>query len=458
MAKRNFELDMTKGSVFKNTVAFAIPLILSSILQLLYNATDLIVVSRFAGSNAMASVGTTGPITNLILNIGIGLSIGASVTVAKKFGAKDEPAVFRAVHTSMLVAVVMGVLLGVFGFFATKRLVMLMGAPEGEVFDGAVKYMKIIFLGVPAAIVYNFSASILRAVGDTRRPLYILAATGVVNVVLNLILVIAFNMDVAGVAIGTIAANYLSAIFAVIILLRSESSYKLIISEMKLYKEEFKEIVKIGLPAGIQSSFFSIANTLIQSTVNSFGAAAIAGNAAAANIEGFVYTTMNAFYQATITGVSQNYGAKIEKRINRAIYVPAICAVVLGLTMGTLGVVFSRQLLGIYITDSPLAMEFGAIRMSVTFIPYFLCGIMEVMTGALRGLGCSTITAVTSFIGACGFRVFWITFILPLNRVINMLYLCWPVSWGLVIVMHLITFLIVRPRATKLMREQTQNV
>ena len=458
MATNNYELDMTKGSVFKNTVAFAIPLILSSLLQLLYNAADLVVVSRFSGSNAMGAVGTTGPITNLIVNIGIGLSIGASVSVAKKYGAKDSPGVFRAVHTSMLVAVIMGIFLGIFGFFMSEKLIKLMGAPEGEVFDGAVKYMKIIFLGVPAAIVYNFSASILRAVGDTKRPLYILACTGIVNVILNLILVILFHMDVAGVAIGTIAANYLSAIFAVIILMRSESSYKFIIRQMRIYKQELKEIVKVGLPAGIQSSFFSISNTLIQSTVNSFGAAAMAGNAAAGNIEGFIYTTMNAFYQATLTGVSQNYGAKNEKRINKSIYVPAMCVVVMGLCMGLLGVAFSRQLLGIYITDSELAMEFGVQRMFTTFLPYFLCGLMEVMTGALRGLGCSTITAVTSFIGACGFRVLWVTFILPLNRVINMLYLCWPISWGVVIIMHLITFAIIRPRAIKRMKEQADNV
>lgn len=458
MATNNYELDMTKGSVFKNTVAFAIPLILSSLLQLLYNAADLVVVSRFSGSNAMGAVGTTGPITNLIVNIGIGLSIGASVSVAKKYGAKDSPGVFRAVHTSMLVAVIMGIFLGIFGFFMSEKLIKLMGAPEGEVFDGAVKYMKIIFLGVPAAIVYNFSASILRAVGDTKRPLYILACTGIVNVILNIILVVFFHMDVAGVAIGTIAANYLSAIFAVIILMRSEGSYKFIIRQMRIYKQELKEIVKVGLPAGIQSSFFSIANTLIQSTVNSFGAAAMAGNAAAGNIEGFIYTTMNAFYQATLTGVSQNYGAKNEKRINKSIYVPAVCVVVMGLGMGLLGVAFSRQLLGIYITDSELAMEFGVQRMFTTFLPYFLCGLMEVMTGALRGLGCSTITAVTSFIGACGFRVLWVTFILPLNRVINMLYLCWPISWGVVIIMHLITFAIIKPRAIKRMKEQTDNV
>ena len=454
MAGSNYELDMSRGSVLKNTIAFAIPLILSSLLQLLYNATDLVVVSRFAGSYAMGAVGTTGPITNLITNIGIGLSIGSSVLVAKRFGSKDDPGVFRAVHTSMFVGVVMGIVLCVVGYVLTPTLVSLMGAPEGLVYNGAVTYMRIIFLGVPGSIVYNFAAAILRSVGDTKRPLYILAGTGIVNVVLNLILVIGVKLDVAGVAIGTIAANYLSAIFAVLILLRSESVYKLILREIRVYKKELIEIVRVGLPAGIQSSFFSIANTVIQSTVNSFGAAAIAGNAAAGNIEGFIYVTMNAFYQATLTGVSQNFGAKNEKRIYKSIYVSAACVVVAGLGLGLLGVVFSKQLLGIYITDSADALSYGTIRMYTTFIPYFLCGIMEVMTGALRGLRCSTVTAVTSFIGACGFRIFWITFILPFHRTTRMLYLCWPLSWAVVILMHIITFLIIRPKAIKQMREQ----
>lgn len=457
MARGKFEIDMCKGSVFKNVVLFTIPLILSSLLQLLYNAADLVVVSRFSGSVAMGAVGSTGAITNLIVNIGIGFALGASVVVSRRFGAKDDSGVFCAVHTSMLMSIILGFVVCLVGVVASKPLLVLMGTPEGEVLKGATLYMKIIFLGTPGTMVFNFAASILRAVGDTRRPLYILACTGIVNVVLNLILVILFHLDVAGVAIATITANYLSAIFAVIILIRAETSYKLDIHSLKIHKHELKEIVKVGLPAGIQGSFFSVSNSVIQSAVNSFGAAAIAGNAAAGNIEGFVYTTMNAFYQATLTGVSQNYGAKNEKRINKCIYVPAICVVLIGFSMGILGVTFSRQLLGIYITDSVAAMEFGVKRMFTTLLPYFLCGIMEVMTGALRGLGCSTITAVSSFVGACGFRIFWVNFILPFNRVINMLYLCWPISWGLVIVMHLITFAIIRPKAIKRMREQ-QNV
>ena len=451
----NYELDMSRGSVFKNTIAFAIPLILSSYLQLLYNATDLVVVSRFAGSNAMASVGTTGAITNLIICIGIGLSVGASVIVSKKFGAKDEPGVFRAVHTSMFVSVILGIFFAILGFSVTKKLLVLMGTPQGEVLDGAVTYMKIIFLGVPGTFIYNFAASILRSVGDTRRPLYILAGSGIVNVILNLILVIGYDMGVAGVAIGTIAANYISAAFAVLILLRSESCYKLIPREMKIYKQEFRDILRIGLPAGIQSSFFSVANTVIQSTVNSFGAAAMAGNSAAGNIESFVYQSMNAFYQSTMTGVSQNYGAKNEKGIYKYMYVSAICVFVVGFGLGLLGVLFSKPLLGIYITDSPEAMEYAKLRMITTFLPYFLCGFMEVMTGVLRGLGYSTVTAITSFIGACGFRIFWITLILPLNRTLRMLYFCWPISWGMVVIMHVITFLIVRKKALRRMKEQT---
>ena len=454
MSNRKFEIDMCNGSIFKNVVMFAIPLIFSSLLQLLYNAADLVVVSRFAGSDAMASVGATATITNLIINISIGFALGGSVIVARRYGAKDYDGVHKAVHSAILLGIITGLVSCAAGILLSEPLLVLMGTPEGRVLDGAVLYMRIIFLGVPASVVYNFSASILRAVGDTKRPLYILACTGLVNVALNLILVIGFHMEVAGVAIGTIAANYLSAIFALLILIRSDGSYKLILSKLRFYKQEVKDIIKVGLPAGVQGSFFSLSNTIIQSTVNTFGEAAIAGNAAGGNIEGFVYTAMNAFYQATLTCVSQNYGARNEKRINKSIYVPALCVVAVGFTMGLLTVIFSKQLLGIYITDSAEALGFGVKRMLVTGLPYFLCGIMEVLTGALRGLGYSSVTAVSSFIGACGFRIFWAYAIVPLHRTVETLYSCWPISWFLVIIMHLITLAIVKPRAIKRMHMQ----
>ncbi len=454
MSSRTYELDMSKGSIFKNVMKFVIPLILGNILQLLYNAADIIVVSRWAGSSAMASVGATTSLSSLIINLCIGLSVGASVVVSRRFGAKNPQGVHRAVHTSMLLGSIAGAIACLLGVFFSAPLLTLMGTPQGEVFDGAVLYMRIYFLGVPASLLYNFSASILRAVGDTKRPLYILAATGVVNVILNLILVIVFHMGVAGVAISTSFANCLSAVIIIYTLTKTERAYKLIFKHLRFYKEELSEILKIGVPAALQSSVFALSNSVIQSAVNSFGTAAIAGSAAASNIESFVYTAMNAFYQATMTAVSQNYGAKDEKRLNKSIYIPVLCVIVVGFGLGLITVLFAKPLLGIYITDSPAAIEFGRIRMLITGLPYFICGAMEVVAGALRGLGYSVITAVNSLIGACGLRILWVLFVLPLARSGYTLFLCWPVSWLVVISMHFIYYMVVRKKAIRRMLEK----
>ncbi len=449
---KKFELDMTKGSIFKNTILFAIPLMLTSILQLLYNAADLIVVSRFAGSNAMASVGATASITNLILNVSIGLSVGGGVVVARKFGEKDEKGMHRAVHTAILLAVIMGVVSCIAGLVFSRPLLILTGAPEGEVLDGAELYMKIIFLGVPASVVFNFAAAILRALGDTKRPLYILGLTGIVNVILNLVLVIVFHMDVAGVAIGTIVANYLSAIAVLVIFVRSKESYKLEFKKLRIYKRELATIIKIGLPAGIQGSLFSLSNTVIQSAINSFGAAAIAASAASVNIESFLYVSLNAFYQTVLTSVSQNYGACNKERINKSIYVTMLCAVVVGVVLGLICVIFSKQLVGIYITDSPQAFKLGEERVRLVCATYFILGVMEVLTGALRGLGCSTITAISTFFGVCGVRIFWAAALLPMYRSLNFLFICLPVSWLIVSILHFITLLIIKPRVFRKMK------
>ncbi|MBE6689547.1 MAG: MATE family efflux transporter [Ruminococcaceae bacterium] len=448
-----FELDMTKGSIFKNIVAFAFPLMFSNILQLLYNAADLIVVSNWAGNNAMASVGATGSLYSLLTNLFVGLSIGTAVLVSKKFGAMDHAGVHRAVHTSVLLSVFIGILAMVVGLLFARPLLVLMGTPEGSVLEGASMYMTIIFLGAPATMVYNFGAAILRSVGDTRRPLYILAFTGAVNVVLNLVFVIGFGMGAEGVAIATTVATYMSMAMVIYALMGADGVYKLYIKELRIYKEEFADIMKIGLPAGLQSTVFGLSNTVIQSGINSFGESAIAGCAAAANIEGFVYTAMNSFYQATLTCVGQNYGAKDEKRINKTIRVATVSVAVVGFTLGLLTVVFSGPLLSIYIKNDALAVEFAKSRMLISGLPYFLCGIMEVLTGTLRGLGYSTITAVSSLIGACGFRLLWVATVLPLHRTISTLFLCWPLSWIVVVIMHAVTILAVKKKAMKRMYE-----
>lgn len=452
MARGKFGINMCEGSIFKNIILFALPLMASSLLQLLYNAADVIVVGRFAGSNAIASVGATGSLCSLIVQFFIGCSVGASVLVSKKYGAQDYEGVYKGVHTSMLLSFILGFVVMVVGILLSKPLLVLMGTPEGPVLDGAVLYMQIYFVGMFASFVYNFGAAVLRAVGDTKRPLYILALTGIVNVVLNLILVCYFHLDVAGVAIATAVANLLSALAVIYTLCGSEGIYKLHLKELKIYKEELKAILKIGLPAGIQGSVFGLSNTMIQSAINSFGSVAIAGSAAGANIEGFVYVGMNAFYQACLTSVSQNYGAKSEKRVKKSISISLICATVTGMVLGGLTAIFARPLLGIYITDSPEAIEHGVIRILYTGLPYFMCGIMEVLAGSLRGLGYSGTSTVNSLIGACGLRILWVWFVLPLHRTQEMLFLCWPVTWIVVITMHGVCLAVVKKKAMERMR------
>ena len=435
---------MLDGSIFKSIILFTIPLILSNLLQLFYNAADIIIVSQFAGSSAMASVGATSSISNLIVNTYVGLSVGASVLVSRRFGAGHYDSIHKAVHTSILLSVFVGIFAMVTGIIFSSPLLKLMGTPHGKVLDGAVLYMRIYFLGIPATMVYNFGAAILRAVGDTKRPLYILSLTGIVNVVLNLIFVINFNMGVAGVAVATSIASFLSAIAVIIILIKTDGPYKLSFHKLKIYKNELKECFAIGVPAGLQSSVFSLANSVIQSAVNSFGTAAIAGCAAAANIEGFVYTAMNSFHHATLTAVGQNYGAKNEKRMKKSISVAVICVIIVGLILGISTAIFSRPLLKIYITDSENAIKYGITRIYWTCIPYFLCGIMDVLAGVLRGMGRTVVPAINSLIGACGLRLFWIFCILPLKRSISVLFLCWPASWIVVILMHSLYYLYIR--------------
>ena len=447
MSAKKYEIDMTKGSVLKNILSFTIPLILSSLLQLLYNAADLVVVSRFAGSNAMASVGATGPVSTLFVNFAVGISLGSGVVVARNYGARDDAKISKSVHTAVLLSIIIGMVVCVLGISLARPLLVLMDTPEGDVLEGAVLYMTIYFMGVPASLVYNFAASILRAVGDTKRPLYILSTAGIVNVILNLIFVIVFHMGVAGVAIATTVSNIISMIAVLLILVRSEGSYRLFASKIKIWKEELMAILKIGVPSGIQSCFFSLSNSIIQSAINSFGAAAIAGNAAGVNIEGFVYASMNAYHQTTVTAVSQNYGAGKKDRITKTIWTSLVCVTVTGMVLGGLSVLFANQLLGIYITDSAEAISYGKLRVIITGAPYFLCGIMDVLAGALRGFGASTVAMINSFFGACVFRVLWILLLLPVFHTFGMIFLGQSASWIVVIAMHLIVLPFVKKKA-----------
>ena len=446
MKTKKYEIDMTKGSIFKSILRFSIPYMLTSMLQIFYNAADLIVVSRWTGSEAMASVGATSALTNLLLHLFLGMSVGTSVIMSRRFGAQDEKGMEKVVHTTVLLAIILGFISLIVGQIFCKPLLVMMDTPEGSVLNGAVLYMRIIFLGTPATLCYNFCSAILRSVGDTKRPLYILSLSGIINVGLNLLFVIKFNMGVAGVGLATIISKYISAIAVITILIRTDRGYKIILRKLKIHKNEFVSILKIGLPAGLQNTVLSFSNTIIQSALNSFGPAAMAGSSAAANVENFAFSVKDSFRQATVTAISQNYGAKDERRMNRCFYTCLLCMIAGGFCLSVLMTVFSKGLISIYINDSETAMKYGMVRMLVTGAPYFLSGIMDIYTGYLRGLGHSNEAMINSFIGICGFRIIWVFLIFPLNRTFTMLYLCWPLSWILVAVMNMVTLHFVKKK------------
>lgn len=451
MAK--YEIHMSKGSIFKNLIRFAVPLMLTNLLQIFYNAADTVIAGRWEGSHALAAIGSTSYLNNLLINLFLGLSIGAGVVVSRKYGAGDMQGLRKTVHTTVTLGGLMGLVCMCVGLVLCEPLLGVMGTPVG-VIELSALYMRIIFLGMPASMIYNFGAAVLRSVGDTKRPLFILSATGLVNVILNFVFVVVFRMGVVGVAVATVIVNYICAAAIIYILKYSDAPYRIKFSELKLYKDDTAEIIKIGLPAGLQSCMFSLSNIVIQSAVNSLGAAAIAGNAAAYSIEYFGYVIVTSLYQATLTSVGQNYGAREEKRIYKTMGISLICAVVAGLSFGIGVTIFARPLLGLYITDSPKAIEFGVQRMLVGVLPYFLCAVMEQFAGLLRGVGKSLIPAINTVIGTCLFRLFWAFFVFPLNKSVLWLYTCYPISWTLCALMHLITFIIIRKNIMARMLEQ----
>lgn len=442
--KKSFEIDMVRGPVLKKMLMFSLPLMCSSILQLLFNAADIIVVGRFAGDNSLAAVGSNTSLITLMTNLFIGLSIGANVTVAKYYGARRERDLKSTVHTAMLLSLVSGVLLTVIGLIGARQVLVWMKAPE-EVMNLAATYLRVYFLGMTGMMVYNFGSAILRAVGDTRRPLYYLAFSGTVNVVLNLFFVITLKMDVAGVGAATAISQWISAILIFRCLMKVDSGIRVIPRDLRISRDKLAAIFRVGLPAGVQGVIFSLTNVLIQSSVNSFGAVIVAGNSAAANLEGFIYFAMNAFYQATISFTSQNVGAKRIKRIDKVLTRGEICVVAVGLLLGMLTVTFGRQLLGIYSSSDPV-IDAGMQRLRIIAMTYALCGAMDVMVGSLRGMGCSVVPMLVSLVGVCGIRVIWLMtiFQIPEFHTMTMLFLTYPLTWILTLTAHIITFLIVR--------------
>ncbi len=439
--QKSYEIDMCNGPLLGKIMLFSLPLMLSGILQLLFNAADVIVVGRFAGNESLAAVGSTGALTNLLVNLFIGLSVGANVLVARYYGARQEEEVSQTVHTSILVSVTGGVILMVIGILTAKPLLHLMDTPE-DVINLSVLYMRIFFLGMPAMLVFNFGSAILRAIGDTRRPLFYLTIAGVINVVLNLFFVIQCHMGVAGVGLATVLSQCVSTALIVRCLVQSEGCFKLHFHKLKMHWDKFGKIAAIGFPAGIQGSLFSISNVLIQSSVNSFGSVAMAGNTAGSNVEGFVYTAMNSVHQTAVSFTGQNLGGKQYDRIGKILIECLLLVTAIGLVLGNGALLFGRQILGFYSSD-PEVISYGIQRMGIICTIYFTCGIMDVLVGSIRGLGYALMPMFVSLMGACVLRVIWVYTIFAWDRTLRTLYISYPVTWTITAIVHAVCFILV---------------
>ncbi len=448
----SFEIDMTNGPLLGKIVQFSIPLALSGILQLLFNAADMVVVGRFAGSHALAAVGSTGALINLIINLFIGLSVGANVLVAQYYGAGDAREIRDTVHTAIAASLVFGVGLVAVGILLSRPVLSAMSTPP-EVLDQAVLYMRIYFLGMPVMMLYNFGAAVLRAVGDTQRPLYFLLMAGVINVLLNLFFVISLHMGVAGVATATVISQAVSAGLVLWCLIKSDSAYRVELKNLRIKKDKLIKMAKIGLPAGVQGASFSISNVLIQSTINSFGPLAMAGNTAASNIEAFVSTAMDAFSQAAMSFTAQNMGAKKYKRVDRILIYCLSLGVVVGLLMGVGGYLLGPQLLGIYSTDAQV-IAFGLRRMAIVCVFQCVGALMGNMVGLLRGMGYSLIPMAITITSVCGFRVVWIYTVFAAMPTLEVLYASYPITWGLAALFDFCCFLYLR---RKKLKKQTEG-
>lgn len=453
---RNSSADMCEGPLFKKIVLYTVPIMLTGLLQLLFNAADLVVVGRYCGSVSVAAVGATGSLINLIVNLFIGLSVGAGVSVAHAIGENNAEKAHDTVHTAIPTAAVSGIALTVIGLVFSERFLGLMGTPD-DVIELSSLYMKIYFCGMTSSMLYNYGGSILRAAGDTKSPLIFLFIAGVLNVILNVVFVVAFKMDVAGVALATALSQTLSAVLVLLALSKRTDMCRLSVKELRFRAAPLKKMMKIGLPAGIQGSLFSISNVLIQSSVNSFGSVVMSGNAAAQNIEGFVYNAMNSFHQTALNFTGQNFGAKKYERLNKIMFICLACVTVVGITAGTGFFFAAKPLLSIYITDSAEAIAYGALRMNYICLPYFLCGIMDVMTGTIRGIGVSFTPMLITVLGVCVFRVGWIytVFAAEQYHTLKMLYISYPISWLITFAAELIAFLAINAHRRKKLAKET---
>lgn len=422
-------LDMCNGPIFSKLLLYSLPLAATGVLQLLYNAADLVVVGRFTGDNALAAVGATTALVNMITSLFLGLSVGVTAVVARHDGADDNEKMQKSIHTAMTLSIISGIIVMVIGLILCKPLLILMDTPS-QILPLSVLYLRIYFLGMPATMVYNFGAGVLRAVGDTQRPLIFLSSSGLVNVLLNLLLVVGLKRGVDGVAVATVVSQILSAVMVVIFLLRHPGDVRLTPSKLRLHCSSCFDILRIGIPAGIQSALFSISNVLIQSSVNGFGPIVVAGNTAASNIDSFIGIIVNSFSQAALTFTGQNLGAKKPERISLILRQTSLLVVLFGLFLGGLCVLFKDTLLGFYTTD-PEAIKAGTIHLQLLASPYFIAGLMEVISGVLRGMGYSASSMFISLFGVCGFRIFWIYVVFKASPTMFVLFSNYPVSWAL---------------------------
>ena len=450
-ARISYRMDMTEGPLTTKIIKFTIPVMLSGILQLLFNTADVIVVGRFTGKTALAAVGSTGSLINLLVSLFIGLSIGTNVLVARYQGAKDDKAVSATVHTSIALGIVGGLILLIIGIVATRPLLEMMATPE-DVIDQSTLYMRILFFGMPLNLILNFGAAILRAIGDTKRPLYYLTIAGVINLFLNIFLVTVFSLGVAGVAIATVISEGVSCVLILLCLKHETGAIRLYFNRIKINPSKCVDIMKIGLPAGLQGCIFSISNVLIQSSVNSFGSTVMAGNTAASNIEGFVYVSMNSLHQTCISFTSQNFGAGKFKRIRKVLINCLIIVAITGLILGNSAYFFGKFLLSAYNNEAEV-ISYGLIRLSIISTMYFLCGLMDVMVGAMRGIGYSILPMIVSLVGACGLRILWIYTVFVKFRTLDILFISYPVTWTITFLSHLVCYYIVTRKYKDKFRE-----
>lgn len=445
-------VNMLEGPLLGPIFLFAMPLFITSVLQLAFNAVDIIVVGKFTGHHALAAVGATGPVINLLVTMFMGISIGASVIMGQNVGARDFKNAQDTLHTAIGISILGGILVLFAGYFTAMPLLRLMQTPP-EVIELAGEYLKIYYIGMPGFMVYNFGAALLRAIGDSRRPMYFLSISGIFNVICNLVFVIVFKMGVAGVAIATTISQYIAAALIVASLLKADGYMKLSFDKIRISKDKALGMMKIGLPAGFQGALFSISNILIQSGINSFGSVVMAGNTAAGNLEGFVYMGMNAVYQTSLSFTSQNMGAKQYDRVKKIFWTCVRVVIVVGLVLGVGAWIFGDKLLRLY-TDEPEVIKYGVERLGVVSATYFLCGIMDTMVGGLRGMGYSITPMIISLTAVCILRMIWIATIFQSIHTPVILYLSYPVSWTVAAIGNYVNYLYAMKKLDKMKAEE----